>query len=94
MILCDGDTFSVDDTWLKHKPSASAGATVPVATSLAQHDRMQLAGERQMIEAALAAARGRVAGPNGAAAKLGIPRQTLDSKIASLRIDKYRYRST
>jgi formate hydrogenlyase transcriptional activator len=94
VILSDGDTFSVDDTWLQPGRGASDGATtVPVATSLAQHDRMQLDAERQMIEAALAAARGRVAGPNGAAARLGIPRQTLDSKIAALGIDKYRYRS-
>jgi formate hydrogenlyase transcriptional activator len=68
-------------------------STVSVAASLTQHDRMQLDAERQMIEAALAATRGRVAGPNGAAAKLGIPRQTLDSKIAALGIDKYRFRS-
>ena len=40
------------------------------------------------IEAALAAARGRIAGPRGAAAKLGIPRQTLDSRITALGIDK------
>jgi len=46
-----------------------------------------------MIEAALAATRGRVAGPRGSAAKLGIPRQTLDSKIAALGIDKHRYKT-
>jgi formate hydrogenlyase transcriptional activator len=46
-----------------------------------------------MIEGALAACGGRIAGPTGAAAKLGIPRQTLDSKIASLGIDKQLYRS-
>ena len=49
--------------------------------------------ERQMIEAALAVTRGRIAGPKGAAAKLGIPRQTLDSKITALGIDKHRYKS-
>ena len=46
-----------------------------------------------MIEAALAATRGRIAGADGAAAKLGIPRQTLDSKITALGIDKHRYKS-
>jgi formate hydrogenlyase transcriptional activator len=46
-----------------------------------------------MIEAALAESGGRVSGPLGAAAKLGIPRQTLDSKIASLQINKLRFRS-
>jgi len=44
------------------------------------------------IEAALAATKGRVAGPKGAAAKLGMPRQTLDSKIRTLRIDKLKFR--
>jgi len=49
--------------------------------------------EREIIEAALAECKGKVAGPKGAAAKLGIPRQTLDSKIASLGVDKQLYRS-
>jgi DNA-binding NtrC family response regulator len=47
--------------------------------------------EREIIEAALAASGGRVAGPNGAAAKLGIPRSTLDSKIKQLKIHKQKY---
>ncbi len=46
-----------------------------------------------MIETVLAECHGQVAGPTGAAAKLGIPRQTLDSKIKSLRIDKHRFRA-
>ena len=46
-----------------------------------------------MIEAALAESRGRLSGPSGAAAKLGIPRQTLESKIASLGINQYRFRT-
>jgi formate hydrogenlyase transcriptional activator len=48
-------------------------------------------GEKAMIEAALAEAHGRVSGPGGAAAKLGIPRQTLQSKIKTLHIDKHSY---
>ena len=48
--------------------------------------------ERVTIEAALAATKGRVAGTKGAAAKLGMPRQTLDSKIRALRIDKLKFR--
>jgi formate hydrogenlyase transcriptional activator len=48
--------------------------------------------ERKFIEAALTETRGRIAGPDGAARKLGVPRTTLESKIKSLRIDKYRYR--
>jgi formate hydrogenlyase transcriptional activator len=48
--------------------------------------------EREMIEAALTESRGRISGPSGAAAKLGIPRQTLDSKIASLQISKSQFK--
>jgi light-regulated signal transduction histidine kinase (bacteriophytochrome) len=49
--------------------------------------------EKRVIEAALAEAQGQVSGPTGAAARLGIPASTLDSKIKALKIDKQRYRS-
>jgi len=49
--------------------------------------------QRELIEAALSTSEGRVSGTHGAARKLGIPRQTLESKIASLGIDKHRYKS-
>jgi len=90
VILCDGDTFSVDETWLTRGAKTAAGSSIPIGSSL---PRQRSDTERQMIESALAATRGRIAGPNGAAAKLGIPRQTLDSKIAALGIDKHRYKS-
>src|SRR4029077_17668562 len=45
-------------------------------------------GEREIIEAALAESRGRVSGPTGAAAKLGIPPSTLDHRIKALKIHK------
>jgi formate hydrogenlyase transcriptional activator len=48
--------------------------------------------ERELIEAALAASHGRISGPSGAAAKLGIPRQTLESKIKALHIDQLSFR--
>ena len=91
--MCDGDTFSIDETWLMRESKSPAEPSVPIGVSIPQHDRIQSEGERQLIEAALAAAQGRVAGPKGAAAKLGIPRQTLDSKISALGIDKHRYKS-
>jgi formate hydrogenlyase transcriptional activator len=84
VVLCEGETFSIDPSWLKgdsHAPSAPW----LLPTALVRR-------ERELIEAALAQCRGRVAGPSGAAARLGIPRQTLDSKIKSLRIDKLRFR--
>jgi formate hydrogenlyase transcriptional activator len=93
VILCDGDTFSVDETWLRRHSSVSAGPSIPIGISLPQQQRIQSETERQMIEGVLAQTRGRIAGPNGAAARLGIPRQTLDSKIAALGIDKHRYKS-
>ena len=93
VILCDGDTFSVDETWLTRHPKAAAGPSISIGTSLPQQQRLQSETERQMIEAALAVTRGRIAGPKGAAAKLGIPRQTLDSKITAFGIDKHRYKS-
>jgi DNA-binding NtrC family response regulator len=85
VILCDGETFAVDETWLRES-SKPEGEPVALADMLV--DR-----EREAIEAALTESRGRVSGPVGAAAKLGIPRQTLESKIRSLGIDKYRFRS-
>jgi formate hydrogenlyase transcriptional activator len=90
VILCDGDIFSVDETWLTRESRAAAGPSIPMGSSL---PRQRSDTERQMIETALAATRGRIAGPHGAAAKLGIPRQTLDSKIIALGTDKHRYKS-
>jgi regulatory Fis family protein len=60
---------------------------------LADRERELAQHEREIIEAALTACQGQVAGPSGAAAKLGIPRQTLESKIKSLRIDKHRFKA-
>ncbi|HEX4077149.1 MAG TPA: sigma-54 dependent transcriptional regulator [Candidatus Acidoferrales bacterium] len=85
VILSEGETFSVDSAWLKRDARRQSAMSTPLAATLA--DR-----EREMIEAALAESQGRIAGPSGAAAKLGIPRQTLDSKIANLQISKERFK--
>ncbi len=86
VVLCDGDTFSIDEMWLKRTSHQAPGPEVPlVATVVAQ--------EKELIETALAKSNGRIAGPSGAAAKLGIPRQTLESKIRSFGIDKHRFRT-
>jgi formate hydrogenlyase transcriptional activator len=89
VILCDGEIFAVDETWLKVQPPSVSQShpAVPLSASLA--DR-----ERDLIEAALAETGGQVSGKSGAAAKLGIPRQTLESKISHLGIDKNRFRTT
>ncbi len=90
VVLCEGDTFSVEETWLQHDlPRASTQLNIPLR-GLGRLDAQQ---EREMIEAALADSQGRIAGPAGAAAKLRIPRQTLESKIASLGINKHRFQS-
>jgi formate hydrogenlyase transcriptional activator len=83
VILSEADTFVVDESWLTREPSAQPSRTTHQGlSSLA--DR-----EVEMIRAALAESHGRIAGPAGAAAKLGIPRQTLESKIKKLGIDRY-----
>jgi phenylpyruvate tautomerase PptA (4-oxalocrotonate tautomerase family) len=79
VILTDGATFSIDEAWLRR----NAGPRPPVAGD----------GERQKIEAALAASKGRVSGPHGAAILLGIPRQTLESRIRALRINKHQLKA-
>jgi formate hydrogenlyase transcriptional activator len=94
VILCDdGEAFSVDESWLK-RTSSQHHRSVASRSGILADDEKEFAGrERQAIEAALAECHGRVAGPNGAAAKLGIPRQTLDSKIQRLGIVKQRFKT-
>jgi formate hydrogenlyase transcriptional activator len=87
VILTTGDTLSIDSTWLPRTPARSTTRIAPLTATLA--DR-----EREVIEAALAESRGRISGPSGAAARLGVPRQTLDSKIASLQISKLRFKTS
>src|SRR5713101_707913 len=85
VILSDGDTFSVDETWLKRQAPQFAGPTAGLNSALQWQ-------EKGMIEAALAESPGRVSGPGGAATKLGLPRPTLDAKIRRLGINKYRFK--
>ena len=85
VILCEGGTLSVDETWLKREFLQVSGPAGPSPSTL-------LSREKETIEGALAVSRGRIAGPVGAAAKLGIPRQTLESKIKRLGIDAQRFR--
>jgi formate hydrogenlyase transcriptional activator len=92
VILCDGETFSVDETWLPRKSNQPSGRQVSGAGVLADDRKEFSERERKAIEAALAECQGRVSGLHGAAAKLGIPHQTLASKIASLGIDKRRFK--
>jgi PAS domain S-box-containing protein len=81
VILSERDTFFVDESWLKRERAESRQPREGLSTL---SDR-----EVEMIEAALAECYGRTSGPSGAAAKLGIPRSTLESKIRRFGISKY-----
>ena len=86
IVLCDSETFSIDETWLKPERHRLSGSVVPLGATLAEH-------EKEIIEAALADCGGQVGGPTGAAVKLGLPRQTLESKITALGINKHRFKT-
>src|SRR6267142_399212 len=87
MILCEAEIFSIDEGWLP----------LPLLETESKRNielpRRLKAHEKNMIEEALKESRGRIFGPKGAAAKLGTPRSTLESKIRSLKINKNRYKS-
>lgn len=89
VILCEGETLSVDESWFLYD---SKQRTRPASDSETFTESLS-DREREIIEAALKESRGRIAGPFGAAKRLGIPRQTLDSKIAALGIDKTRFKT-
>jgi transcriptional regulator with GAF, ATPase, and Fis domain len=86
VIICDSENLSVDESWLARRPLSGDPAVQPLSEKMA-------AQEKEMIEAALAASKGRVSGPSGAAARLGIPQSTLDSKIKSLKINKNQFKN-
>ncbi len=88
VVLCDDETLSVDETWLAQVSSCEPQTTAP---SVQKRLRLREDQEKEMIETALAECGGRLSGPSGAAGRLGIPRQTLASKIANLGINKYRF---
>jgi formate hydrogenlyase transcriptional activator len=85
VILCDGETFSVDETWIRREH--------PLARSRPSAlNRVLALQEKEMIEAALAESYGRISGLSGAARRLGLPARTLDSKIKRFKINKYRFK--
>ena len=88
IILCETEVFSIAKSWLPQQ------AFLTESKHQAELPQKLLAHEKDMIEAALKESRGRVFGPTGAAARLGIPRSTLESKIRSLKIDKHRFKGS
>jgi formate hydrogenlyase transcriptional activator len=87
VILCDGDVFCVDPSWLVPASANPTTPTIPLVADLAER-------EKTMIENALREAEGLISGPTGAAAKLGMPRQALESKIRKLGINRYRFKAS
>jgi formate hydrogenlyase transcriptional activator len=85
VILCEGEIFSVDETWLKREMPVGRSRIGTLNGTLVRQ-------EKELIEAALAEANGRISGPSGAATKLGLPARTLDSKIKRLKINKFRFK--
>jgi formate hydrogenlyase transcriptional activator len=80
LIIAETNEFSIDKSWVANEPQSSTAATA------------RKSNERQRIEAALAQSNGTIAGVSGAAAKLGMPPSTLESKIRSLRINKFQFK--
>ena len=86
VILCETETFSVDESWLSHDTDQTVSVSQPLVQMLATQ-------EKALIETALAETRGQVSGLTGAAAKLSMRPSTLESKIRTLKIDKHRFKS-
>jgi formate hydrogenlyase transcriptional activator len=86
VILYEKAPFVIDPTWFKTDPRKPSNPSGSAFSSVVEK-------EKEIIESALRETQGRISGPGGAAAKLGIPRQTLESKIRALGIDKSRFRT-
>jgi transcriptional regulator with GAF, ATPase, and Fis domain len=87
VILCEGETARIEEEWLDSGEAVPSSGSIGLSSSLVSR-------ERELIEAALEKSMGRVAGPNGAAGLLGMPRTTVESRIKSLQIDKFRHKSS
>jgi formate hydrogenlyase transcriptional activator len=83
VIVADTDEFTVDESWLS--AASAVDSRLGLSGAVAAH-------EKAIVEEALRASGGRVFGPSGAAARLGIPRSTLNFKIRALKINKSRFR--
>jgi formate hydrogenlyase transcriptional activator len=86
VILCASDTFAVEERWLQRESPPRSGPAVSLVAARAEH-------ERALIEAALSECRGRVSGPVWPPHRLGLPRQTLESKIKTLGIPLQRFKT-
>jgi DNA-binding NtrC family response regulator len=87
LIVCETETFTVDESWLSQPPLDTRSGDKPFLSEKVA------ATEKEIIEEALRESQGRIFGPSGAAARLGIARSTLESKIRSLNINKNRFKA-
>jgi len=92
VIIADSDTLAIDDRWLGGRSPGPPPVVSPPAAPRATHEKRS--HEKHVIEAALRQSKGRVSGPFGAAARLGVPSSTLESQIKALKIDKRHFKST
>ena len=83
VILADGEVLHVDAAMLTEEPLSIVPTAIPSGLS---PDR------KVQIEAVLRETRGKVYGPCGAAARLGLPATTLDSQIRALSINKHQFK--
>src|ERR1700739_393563 len=88
VIVSPDGVFSVDAAWLSKD---SRRVSLPQQTESADANQ-DASRERQIIEDALAGSRGRVAGPNGAAARLRVSPSTLEYRIKKLKIRKSHFK--
>ena len=85
VILCETPVLYVDESWFLSESTSRSDPSISFSAAVSIN-------ERELIERALTECAGRIGGPKGAAMKLGLPRQTLESKIKTLGINKFRYR--
>ncbi len=93
VILCESEVLSIDENWLMAETLQQPPPPLVSPSHLRAGKLLDRRKEtKEIIEAALAESKGRVSGCSGAAAKLGIPSSTLESKIKALKINKHRFR--
>ena len=85
VILSEAEVFRIDPGTLPQESRGSAEIAAPAGESTREQQKAR-------IEAVLKETRGRIAGPDGAAARLGMPASTLESKIRTLKINKHLFR--
>jgi DNA-binding NtrC family response regulator len=94
VIICDSENLVLDESWFLRRGAVADSSTTHPFSEAQPLSQKLAAQEKDMIETARTESKGRVSGPTGAAARLGIPESTLNSKIKSLGINKQRFRTT